>query len=138
LFLVIQVGTSTILLFREATNPPALEYSQQFYNALPHDVCAGQSFTYESALKITRAPVVFRLVRSIVTGRVIDGAKSRTIVPDKTPEWRNVLMTKTITSTVTYTTPTILAPGPYTLLVGVSSEGVRDAIYGVEFDIVEC
>ena len=137
-FLIVQVGTSTILLFREATNPPALEYSQQFYNATPHDVCAGQSFSYESTLRVTRAPTVFRVARSIVTGRVADGGKSRAIVTDKTPEYRNVLAVKTITSTIAYTTPAMLTAGPYTLLVGVSSEGVRDTMYGVEFDIVEC
>lgn len=137
-FLSLQIITSTVLLFREATNPPALEYSQQFYNANPHDVCAGHAFRYQTELRVTKAPVVFRIIRTVVAGRIADGASARTVYKDLTPEYYNVLATKAVTGNVTYVAPATLLPGQYTLLVGVSSEGVRDAMYGVEFDIVEC
>jgi hypothetical protein len=137
-FLSLQIITSTILLFREATNPPALEYSHQFYNANPHDVCAGQAFHYQTELRVTQAPVVFRVTRTVVAGRATVDNTARTVYADLTPEYYNIMATKAVTGNVTYVAPATLLPGQYTLLVGVSSEGVRDAIYGVEFDIVEC
>lgn len=137
-FLSLQIITSTILLFREATNPPSLEYSQLFYAAIPHDVCAGQSFQYQTELRATKAPVIFRVTRTVVEGRGSIANTSRTVYNDLTPEYYNVIATTAVTNTVTYIAPATLLPGQYTLLVGISSEGVHDAMYGVEFDIVRC